>query len=86
MSRVRLDDVTKTYDGQDRPALAHFSLDVAPGEFLVLVGPSGCGKSTALRSIAGLETPDSGRVWIGDRDVTDIQPRDRDNALGFRSR
>ena len=85
MSRVRLDDVTKTYDGQDRPALAHFSLDVAPGEFLVLVGPSGCGKSTALRSIAGLETPDSGRVWIGDRDVTDIQPRDRDIAMVFQN-
>jgi multiple sugar transport system ATP-binding protein len=85
MSRVRLDDVTKTYDGQDRPALARFSLDVAPGEFLVLVGPSGCGKSTALRSIAGLETPDSGRVWIGERDVTDIQPRDRDIAMVFQN-
>jgi multiple sugar transport system ATP-binding protein len=85
MSAVRLDDVTKTYDGQDRPALAHFSLDVAPGEFLVLVGPSGCGKSTALRSIAGLETPDSGRIFIGDRDVTDVQPRDRDIAMVFQN-
>jgi multiple sugar transport system ATP-binding protein len=85
MSKVRLEDVTKTYDGQDRPALADFSLTVASGEFLVLVGPSGCGKSTALRSIAGLETPDAGRVWIGDRDVTDVQPRDRDIAMVFQN-
>jgi multiple sugar transport system ATP-binding protein len=85
MSAVRLDDVTKTYDGQDRPALANFSLTAAPGEFLVLVGPSGCGKSTALRSIAGLETPDSGRIWIGERDVTDVQPRDRDIAMVFQN-
>ncbi len=85
MSAVRLDDVTKTYDGQDRPALANFTLTAAPGEFLVLVGPSGCGKSTALRSIAGLETPDSGRIWIGDRDVTEVQPRDRDIAMVFQN-
>jgi multiple sugar transport system ATP-binding protein len=85
MSAVRLVNVTKTYDGQDRPALANFSLDVAPGEFLVLVGPSGCGKSTALRSIAGLESPDSGTIHIGDRDVTEVQPRDRDIAMVFQN-
>jgi multiple sugar transport system ATP-binding protein len=85
MSAVRLDHMTKTYDGQDRPALSDFSLDVAPGEFLVLVGPSGCGKSTALRSIAGLETPDSGSIHIGDREVTDVQPRDRDIAMVFQN-
>jgi multiple sugar transport system ATP-binding protein len=85
MSAVRLTDVTKTYDGQDRPALARFSLEVAPGEFLVLVGPSGCGKSTALRAIAGLETPDSGTIHIGEREVTDVQPRDRDIAMVFQN-
>jgi len=85
MSAVRLAHVTKTYEGQDRPALADFSLEVAPGEFLVLVGPSGCGKSTALRAIAGLETPDAGTIHIGDRDVTDVQPRDRDIAMVFQN-
>ena len=84
-SAVRLDDVTKTYDGQERPALSRFSLAIAPGEFLVLVGPSGCGKSTALRSIAGLETPDSGTIRIGDRDVTHVPPRDRDIAMVFQN-
>ena len=71
-SAVRLVGLTRTYAGQSRPALNALSLDVAPGEFLVLVGPSGCGKSTALRSIAGLEEPDEGQVWIGDRDVTGL--------------
>ncbi len=84
-SAVRLIGLTKTYTGQARPALASFSLDVARGEFLVLVGPSGCGKSTALRTIAGLEEPDAGQVWIGDRDVTGVAPRDRDVAMVFQS-
>ena len=62
-----------------------FSLDVAPGEFLVLVGPSGCGKSTTLRMVAGLERPDSGRITIGGRDVTDLPPKDRDIAMVFQN-
>ncbi len=85
MNALRLVGVTKTYEGQERPALSGLSLDVVPGEFLVLVGPSGCGKSTALRSIAGLEEPDSGQIWIGDRDVTHVPPRDRDIAMVFQN-
>ena len=66
-------------------ALKDFSLDVAPGEFLVLLGPSGCGKSTALRMIAGLESITSGTLTIGDRDVTEVLPKYRDIALVFQS-
>ena len=85
MSALRLTGLTKTYAGHDRPALDHLDLDVAPGEFLVLVGPSGCGKSTALRSIAGLEEPDSGTIQIGEREVTHVPPRDRDIAMVFQN-
>ncbi len=85
MSALRLTGLTKTYAGHERPALANLNLDVQPGEFLVLVGPSGCGKSTALRSIAGLEEPDSGTITIGERDVTHLPPRDRDIAMVFQN-
>jgi multiple sugar transport system ATP-binding protein len=61
------------------------NLEVADGEFLVLVGPSGCGKSTSLRMLAGLEEVNSGRILIGDRDVTDIPPKDRDIAMVFQN-
>jgi len=60
-------------------------LEVADGELAVLVGPSGCGKSTALRVVAGLEAPSSGRVWIGGRDVTAVAPGERDVAMVFQS-
>ena len=66
-------------------ALKDFSLDVAPGEFLVLLGPSGCGKSTALRMIAGLESISAGTLMIGDADVTDVLPKYRDIAMVFQS-
>src|SRR5689334_1125714 len=85
MSALKLSHLTKTYAGQDRPALKDFSLDIAAGEFLVLVGPSGCGKSTALRPVAGLEEPDSGTITIGNRDVTRLPPRDRDIAMVFQN-
>ncbi|MEO6443943.1 MAG: sn-glycerol-3-phosphate ABC transporter ATP-binding protein UgpC [Gemmatimonadaceae bacterium] len=84
MARVRLEGISKRYDS-DAPAVREVSLDIADGEFAVLVGPSGCGKTTVLRLIAGLETPDSGRIIIGDRDVTDLAPRDRDIAMVFQN-
>ncbi|HCG28418.1 MAG TPA: sugar ABC transporter ATP-binding protein, partial [Chloroflexi bacterium] len=64
-------------------AVDNLSIEIDDGEFLVLVGPSGCGKSTALRCLAGLEEISSGRVYIGDRDVTYLDPKDRDIAMVF---
>jgi ABC-type sugar transport system ATPase subunit len=78
---VRFEGVAKRYG--DVPALVGLDLAVAPGELLVLVGPSGSGKSTALRTLAGLEAADAGRVWIGDRDVTAAPPHRRDVAMVF---
>ena len=66
-------------------AVDGLDLDVADGEFLVLVGPSGSGKSTALRMLAGLEDVDEGSISIGGRDVTNVQPKDRDIAMVFQS-
>jgi multiple sugar transport system ATP-binding protein len=84
MPGVRLERVTKVYAG-DVKAVDDVSLDVAEGEFMVLVGPSGCGKSTLLRVIAGLERLTLGKVWIGDEDVTTLEPPDRDLAMVFQS-
>ena len=61
------------------------NLEVADGEFIVLVGPSGCGKSTTLRMIAGLEEPTAGEVWIGERCVNSVPPADRDVAMVFQN-
>ncbi len=83
MAEIRLDGVCKTF--QDVVAVDNVSLEIADGEFLVLVGPSGCGKSTLLRMIAGLEEITGGTVSIGDRDVTDLAPRARDIAMVFQS-
>jgi ABC-type sugar transport system ATPase subunit len=85
MADVRFENVAKVYSRGDAPAVSDFSLDVMDGEFLVLVGPSGCGKSTSLRMVAGLETPTSGRIYIGGRDVTDLPPKDRDIAMVFQN-
>lgn len=68
-----------------RPALAALDLTIESGALAVLVGPSGCGKSTTLRLVAGLEQPSSGRVFLGDRDVTDVPPAKRDVAMVFQS-
>jgi multiple sugar transport system ATP-binding protein len=83
VSRVRYEAVAKQFD--DVVALESFDLEVPDGCFLVLLGPSGCGKTTALRILAGLEQPSEGRVFLGDRDVTALQPRDRDVAMVFQS-
>jgi multiple sugar transport system ATP-binding protein len=85
MTEVRYVEATRTYPGTDTPAVDNLSLDIADGELLVLVGPSGSGKSTALRMLAGLEPLDAGAVFIGDRDVTDVRPRDRDIAMVFQN-
>jgi multiple sugar transport system ATP-binding protein len=81
---IRLESVSKIYPN-DVKAANDVSLEIADGEFLVLVGPSGCGKSTLLRLIAGLETVTEGRVLIGDRDVTNVSPQDRDLAMVFQN-
>ncbi len=85
MATVRFDKATRTYPGNDRPAVDALDLDIGDGEFLVLVGPSGSGKSTALRMLAGLEDVDAGAIFIGDRNVTDLAPRDRDIAMVFQN-
>ena len=77
--------VEKVYTRGQAPAVEDFTLDVRPGEFLVLVGPSGCGKSTTLRMVAGLELPTSGTITIGGRDVTYLPPKDRDIAMVFQN-
>jgi multiple sugar transport system ATP-binding protein len=83
MARVVFDDVTKRFDGT--VAVDRLDLDIADGEFLVLLGPSGCGKSTALRMIAGLDEPTEGTIRIDDRVVNYVDPKDRDLAMVFQS-
>jgi multiple sugar transport system ATP-binding protein len=85
MASVTFDKASRIYPGSTRPAVDALDLSVADGEFLVLVGPSGCGKSTSLRMLAGLEEINDGRVLIGDRDVTDVPPKDRDIAMVFQN-
>ncbi|MBL3685767.1 sn-glycerol-3-phosphate ABC transporter ATP-binding protein UgpC [Leucobacter zeae] len=85
MASVTFDTVSCVYPGAERPSVDQLELDIADGEFLVLVGPSGCGKSTTLRMLAGLEEVHSGRILIGDRDVTDTPPKDRDIAMVFQN-
>ena len=85
MATVTFDHATRIYPGNDRPSVDALDLEIADGEFLVLVGPSGCGKSTSLRMLAGLEDVNSGRILIGDKDVTDVQPKDRDIAMVFQN-
>ncbi|SFF82493.1 ABC transporter ATP-binding protein [Blastococcus tunisiensis] len=85
MASVTYEHVSCVYPGADRPAVDKLQLHVEDGEFLVLVGPSGCGKSTSLRMLAGLEDVTDGRILIGDRDVTDVPPKDRDIAMVFQN-
>src|SRR5215207_3556166 len=85
MATVTFDEATRQYPGNPIPAVDRLNLDIADGEFLVLVGPSGCGKSTSLRMLAGLEEVNGGRILIGDRDVTHVPPKDRDIAMVFQN-
>ncbi|KAA9393946.1 sn-glycerol-3-phosphate ABC transporter ATP-binding protein UgpC [Kocuria coralli] len=85
MATVTYDRVTCQYPGASSPSVSSLDLEIADGEFLVLVGPSGCGKSTTLRMLAGLEQVTDGAIRIGDRDVTDVDPRDRDIAMVFQN-
>src|SRR5580658_6442610 len=85
MSTVLFDHATRVYPGSTVAAVDHLDLEITDGEFLVLVGPSGCGKSTSLRMLAGLEEVDDGHVFIGERDVTDVPPADRDVAMVFQN-
>ncbi|MGB2925842.1 MAG: ABC transporter ATP-binding protein [Limnothrix sp.] len=83
MASVTFEQVTKQFD--DYVAVKNLNLEIADGEFLVFVGPSGCGKTTSLRLLAGLETVTSGNIWIGDRPVNNLSPKDRDIAMVFQS-
>src|SRR5690606_24437329 len=85
MATVTFEKATRIFPGAERPAVDALDLEIGDGEFLVLVGPSGCGKSTSLRMLAGLEEVNSGRVLIGERDVTNIPPKDRDIAMVFQN-
>lgn len=84
MAEVRLENVSRAYAG-DTIAVDSVNLEVHDEEFLVLVGPSGCGKTTTLRMIAGLEEITSGHIFIGERLVNDVAPRDRDIAMVFQN-
>ncbi len=85
MATVSFSDATRVYPGADHPSVDKLNLDIGDGEFMVLVGPSGCGKSTSLRMLAGLEEVNAGSIHIGDRDVTDLPPKDRDIAMVFQN-
>ena len=85
MASVVFSQASRIYPGTTKPAVDKLDLTVNDGEFLVLVGPSGCGKSTSLRMLAGLEEIDTGSIRIGDKDVTNVAPKDRDIAMVFQS-
>lgn len=85
MATVRFDHATRRFDNAQTPAVDALDIDIADGEFLVLVGPSGCGKSTSLRMLAGLEPVDDGRILIDGRDMARVAPRDRDVAMVFQN-
>jgi len=85
MATITFDKAQRWYPGADTPAVPGIDLEIKDGEFMVLVGPSGCGKSTTLRMLAGLEEVNDGHIYIGDRDVTNIPPKDRDIAMVFQN-
>lgn len=83
MARIQLKNVSKRWT--NFVGVREFSLDIADQEFLVLLGPSGCGKTTTMRMIAGLEDVSDGEIWIGDRLVNKLEPKDRDISMVFQS-
>ena len=85
MAELRYEGATRVYPGSEVAALRALDLTIHDGELMVLVGPSGSGKTTALRMLAGLEEVDAGEIWIGDKDVTDELPKDRDVAMVFQN-
>src|SRR3954454_14400841 len=85
MARIRLDGIRKVYDGTAAAAVEGLDLDIADGEFFVLLGPSGCGKSTLLKLIAGLEDPTAGRLYLDDELVNFTSPTRRNVAMVFQS-
>jgi multiple sugar transport system ATP-binding protein len=85
MAKVTLNHVRKSFDAAGKPAVADFSLEIGDKEFVVLVGPSGCGKSTTLRLIAGLEELTDGEIYIDDRLVNAVPPKERDIAMVFQT-
>src|SRR5437773_1016639 len=84
MATIELQTIVKTFPNGTR-AVDGVDLTIGDGEFIVLVGPSGCGKTTLLRCIAGLEEVSDGTILIGDRDVTDVDPKHRDIAMVFQN-
>jgi multiple sugar transport system ATP-binding protein len=84
MAGVKLEGVYKTYPG-GVTAVSDFSIDIEDKEFIILVGPSGCGKTTTLRMIAGLEEITEGELYIGDKLMNDVAPKDRDIAMVFQN-
>jgi len=85
MATVTFEKAQRWYPGADKPAVPGIDLEIGDGEFMVLVGPSGCGKSTTLRMLAGLEEVNQGKIFIGDRDITNMPPKDRDIAMVFQN-
>ena len=85
MAVVRFEKAQRWYPGAEAPAVPGIDLEIKDGEFMVLVGPSGCGKSTTLRMLAGLEEVNAGKIFIGDREVTNVAPGDRDIAMVFQN-
>jgi len=83
MARIQLKNIVKTWG--TAIGVKQMTLEIADGEFLVLLGPSGCGKTTTMRMVAGLEDPTEGEIWIGDRCVNALEPKDRDVAMVFQS-
>jgi multiple sugar transport system ATP-binding protein len=85
MATVTFEKAQRWYPGADKPAVPGIDLEIGDGEFMVLVGPSGCGKSTTLRMLAGLEEVNQGKIFIGDREITHMPPKDRDIAMVFQN-